>query len=116
MKSTVVKNALTIRPNLLTNYPKKLHEIKTMCANITHEHLSNFRCINYNLIGLNLWSETRVLINLFSGPRGGSRKLIGLVKKYLHPEVQNKRTGVTGVLQTSGLNGAAKVLYKHTRV
>ena len=28
-------------PNLLTNYPTKLHEIKTMCTNITPEHMSN---------------------------------------------------------------------------
>ena len=26
-------------PNLLTNYPTKLHEIKTMCTNITPEHI-----------------------------------------------------------------------------
>ena len=26
-------------PNLLTNYPMKLLEIKTMCTNITHEHI-----------------------------------------------------------------------------
>ena len=32
-------------PNLLTNYQMKLHEIKTMCTTISHEHMSNFRRI-----------------------------------------------------------------------
>ena len=30
-------------PNLLTNYPMKIHKIKTMCY--TPEYMSNFRCI-----------------------------------------------------------------------
>ena len=30
---------LQVIPNLLTNYPMKLHEIKTMCTNITLEYI-----------------------------------------------------------------------------
>ena len=32
-------------PNLLKNYPMKLHKIKTMCTNITPEHVSDFCCL-----------------------------------------------------------------------
>ena len=40
---TVIDPGIHI-PDLLKNYPMKLHEIKTMCTNISPEHMSNFRC------------------------------------------------------------------------
>ena len=48
-------------PNLLTNYPMNLHQIKAMCTNITLEHICPiFVCISQQKLEVVMWP---VIIN-----------------------------------------------------
>ena len=53
-------------PNLPANYPMNLHEIKTMCTNITPEHIDQIFLYNYNWVGSYQQSTKNKYISHFS--------------------------------------------------